>query len=187
MNPTILLVDLASAERENWKAFLEDQKYDVLTADNAESARRLCLELQPDLVLLHDHLPQVRGFELCRRLKEDPVNHLTPVVLVSAAPTPRELEQGREAGAADFWGTPSSLGDWLGRIESLMKLKNLIDEKRSEEHTSELQSRLHLVCRLLLEKKNNNKAVLYLLQALCLQPARHRHIRAHAKGLILSR
>jgi len=129
MNPTILLVDLASAERENWKAFLEDQKYDVLTADNAESARRLCLELQPDLVLLHDHLPQVRGFELCRRLKEDPVNHLTPVVLVSAAPTPRELEQGREAGAADFWGTPSSLGDWLGRIESLMKLKNLIDEK----------------------------------------------------------
>jgi len=129
MNPTILLVDLASAERENWKAFLEDQKYDVLTADNAESARRLCLELQPDLVLLHDHLPQVRGFELCRRLKEDPVNHLTPVVLVSAAPTPRELEQGREAGAADFWGTTSSLGDWLGRIESLMKLKNLIDEK----------------------------------------------------------
>ena len=60
MNPTILLVDLASAERENWKAFLEDQKYDVLTADNAESARRLCLELQPDLVLLHDHLPPGR-------------------------------------------------------------------------------------------------------------------------------
>src|SRR2546429_3084788 len=61
---------------------------------------------------LHDALPIFRGFELCRRLKEDPVNHLTPVVLVSAAPTPRELEQGREAGAADFWGTPSSLGEF---------------------------------------------------------------------------
>src|SRR2546429_243680 len=92
MNPTILLVDLASAERENWKAFLEDQKYDVLTADNAESARRLCLELQPDLVLLHDHLPQVRGFELCRRLKEDPVNHLTPVVHWILFQTSAELE-----------------------------------------------------------------------------------------------
>src|SRR5437879_10926898 len=119
MNPTILLVDLASAERENWKAFLEDQKYDVLTADNAESARRLCLELQPDLVLLHDHLPQVRGFELCRRLKQDPLNQLTPVVLVSPAPTPIEV--------------------------------------RSEEHTSELQSPMYLVCRLLLEKKNSVK------------------------------
>ncbi|HEY6946290.1 MAG TPA: response regulator, partial [Candidatus Acidoferrum sp.] len=69
MNPTILLVDVASAERENWKAFLKNQNYDVLTADNAESAREMCLRLQPDLVLLHDHLPGVRGAELCRRLK----------------------------------------------------------------------------------------------------------------------
>jgi putative two-component system response regulator len=129
MNPTILLVDVASAERENCKAFLEDQKYNVFTAENAESARRLCLQLQPDLVLLHDHLPQLRGFELCRRLKEDPRNRLTPVVLVSAAPTPRELEQGREAGAADFWGTPSSLGDWLARIQTLLRLKSYIDQQ----------------------------------------------------------
>ncbi|SRR6266566_4628454 len=129
MNPTILLVDPPSAERENWKAFLENQNYNVLTADHAESARRLCLELQPDLVLLYDHLPQVRGFELCRRLKKDPLNHFTPVVLVSAAPTPREREQGREAGAADFWGLPSSFGNWLGRIEALLRLKSLIDDQ----------------------------------------------------------
>ena len=129
MNPTILLVDLASAERENWKAFLENQKYDVWTADNAESARRLCRELQPDLVLLHDPLPRVRGFELCRRLKEAPLNRLTPVVLISDKPTPRELEQGREAGAADFWGMPLSLGSWLGRIASIMRLKSAVDEE----------------------------------------------------------
>lgn len=128
MNPTILLVDVASAERENWKAFLENQKHNVFTAENAESARRLCLQLQPDLVLLYDHLPQIRGFELCRRLKEDPLNRLTPVVLVSAAPTPAEREQGREAGAADFWGPPSSLWGWLGRIRSLLRLKSYIDE-----------------------------------------------------------
>ena len=128
MNPTILLVDVASRERENGKAFLENQKHNVFTAENAESARRLCLQLQPDLVLLHDHLPHIGGFELCRRLKEDPLNRLTPVVLVSVAPTPRELEQGREAGAADFWGPPSSLWDWLGRIRSLLRLKSYIEE-----------------------------------------------------------
>lgn len=128
MNPTILLVDVASAERENWKAFLENQKHNIFTAENAESARRLCLQLQPDLVLLYDHLPRIRSFELCRRLKEDPLNRLTPVVLVSAAPTPRELEQAREAGAADFWGPASSLWDGLGRIQSLLRLKRYIDE-----------------------------------------------------------
>ena len=129
MNPTILLVDVASAERENWKAFLENQRYDVYTAETGESARQLCLQLQPDLVLLHDHLPQVRGPELCRRLKQDPPNQLTPVVLISSAPTPIELEQGREAGAADFWGLPSSLGEGLGRIQTLLRLKSYIDEQ----------------------------------------------------------
>jgi putative two-component system response regulator len=129
MNPTILLVDVASAERENWKAFLENQQYHVYTAENSESARQLCLQLQPDLVLLHDHLPQVRGYELCRRLKQDPLNQLTPVVLVSAAPTATELEQAREAGAAAFWGRSSSLREGLGRIEALLRLKSYIDEQ----------------------------------------------------------
>ena len=41
MNPIILLVDVASVERENWKAFLENQGYDVFTAENPESARQL--------------------------------------------------------------------------------------------------------------------------------------------------
>src|SRR5215470_10691877 len=129
MKPTILLVDVASAERQNWKAFLESQKFEVLTADTAESARQLSLRFQPDLVLLHDHLPGVRSPELCRRLKQDPLNQLTPIVLVSSAPTPAEREQGLEAGAADFWGRPSSLLDGLGRIESLLRLKSYIDEQ----------------------------------------------------------
>jgi len=129
VNPTILLVDAASAERENWKAFLENQKYDVFTAEHPESARQLCLRLQPDLVLLYDHLPQVRGSELCRRLKQDPLNQLTPVVLVSSSLTPTVIEQGREAGADDFWGMPASLGEGLGRIQSLLRLKSYIDEQ----------------------------------------------------------
>ena len=124
-----MLVDVASAERENWKAFLEHQRYDVFTAETSDSARQLCLQLQPDLVLLHDHLPQMRGTELCRRLKQDPLNQLTPVVLISSAPTPTEVEQSREAGAADFWGLPSSLNEGLGRIQSLLRLKSYIDEQ----------------------------------------------------------
>lgn len=128
MNPTILLVDVASAERENWKAFLENHSYEVFTAETPDSAQQLCLQLQPDLVLLHDHSP-VRGTELCRRLKQDPLNQLTPVVLISSAPTPMELEQSREAGAADFWGLASSLGEGLGRIQTLLQLKSYIDEQ----------------------------------------------------------
>lgn len=129
MNPTILLVDVASAERENWKAFLANQNYNVLTADDEESAWRLCQHLQPDLIVLHDPLPQVRGAELCRRLKQDPFHQLTPVVLVSSTATSGELAEAREAGAADVWGALSFLGKGLGRIESLLRLRSSIDEQ----------------------------------------------------------
>ncbi len=74
MNPTILLVDIASSGREEWKSFLQNQKYEVYTAEDGASALRCCLQLQPDLVFLHDGLPDVGCFELCTRLKEDPLN-----------------------------------------------------------------------------------------------------------------
>ncbi|HKV25562.1 MAG TPA: HD domain-containing phosphohydrolase [Candidatus Acidoferrum sp.] len=126
MNPTILLVDEFSAERENWKSFLKHHNFDVVSTDNEDSARFLCHSQLPDLVLLH-HLPNVRGVDLCRRLKEDSLNQLTPVVLVSPPPTPEELQEGREAGAADFWNAPSSVV--LCRIEALLRLKSLMDEE----------------------------------------------------------
>src|SRR5215467_7807950 len=128
MSPTILLVDVASAERENWKAFLEDRKYGVFTAENPESARQLCLQLQPDLVLLHDRLPQVRGSELCRQLKQDPRNQLTPIVLISSTPAAKGVDEGRDGSAADYWGMPS-LCEGLGRIQSLLRVKSYIDEQ----------------------------------------------------------
>src|SRR5438874_7764081 len=67
MNPTILLVDAASAERENWKAFLENQKYDVFTAEHPESARQLCLRLQPYLGGSVGNPPSGRCLWLARR------------------------------------------------------------------------------------------------------------------------
>lgn len=129
MKPTILLVDVVSDDRENQRTFLESQGYEVFIAQSEETAEQLCVHLQPDLVLLHDHRPWIGGAELCRRLKQDPVNKLTPVVVVSSSPTAAEAARAREAGAADFWETPCSLRDALGRIEAFLRLKNYIDEQ----------------------------------------------------------
>jgi len=75
MNPAILLVDADSTNLKEWKTFLESQNCEVYTAEDSESAVRCCLQMQPDLVLLQDNLPDIRSFELCRRLKKDPLNH----------------------------------------------------------------------------------------------------------------
>ena len=128
MKPTILLVDIASDDRENQRMFLESQGYEVLLAESEETAEQICQQLQPDLVLLHDCRPRLAGASLCRRLKQDPLNKLTPVVLISSWPTPAEILHGREAGAADIWETPCSLREALDRIEGF--LQSVVQEIR---------------------------------------------------------
>jgi putative two-component system response regulator len=129
MNPAILLVDVASANREELKTFLRNQRCNVVTAADGESAVRCCLQMHPDLVLLHDSLPDIGSFELCRLMKKDPLNQLTPVVLLKPSPDQWDVYRGREAGAVDVWATPPSLWDALGRIQMLLRLKRYMDEQ----------------------------------------------------------
>src|SRR5258707_2673150 len=129
MNPAIMLVDVASANREGLKSFLQSQKCYVDTAADGASAVRGCLEMQPDLVLLYGSLPDIGSFELCHQIKKDPLNQLTPVVLLRPTPDLWDIRRGREAGAMDTWATPPSLGDLLGRIQTLLRLKRYMDEQ----------------------------------------------------------
>ncbi len=129
MNPAILLVDVASRSRDEWKSFLQGQKCDVETAEDGESAVRLSLQMQPDIVLVCDNLPDIAGFELCRQIKNDPLNQLTPVVLLKSSLDQWDVQRGRDAGAIDIWATPASLWDALGRIETLLRLKNYMEEQ----------------------------------------------------------
>lgn len=129
MNPAILLVDVASANREELKSFLRNQNCDVVACQDAESAVICCRRMQPDLVLLYDTLPDTTSFSLCRRLKQDPLNQLTPVVLLKPSPDQWDIHRGHEAGATDIWATPSSLWDILQRIQTLLRLKMYMDEQ----------------------------------------------------------
>src|SRR5882762_25062 len=106
MNPAILLVDVASASRKEWKSFLQSQKCDVETAADGESA-----------------------VKLCRQIKNDPLNQLTPVVLLKSSLDQWDVQRGRDAGAIDIWAVPASLWDALGRIETLLRLKKYMEEQ----------------------------------------------------------
>ena len=129
MNPAILLVDADSTNLKEWKSFLESQNCEVYTAEDSESAVSCCLQMQPDLVLLQDSLPEIRSFELCRRLKKDPLNQLTPVVLLKPAPDQWDMQRGHEAGAMDVWATPSTLWDALARIQTPWFKKDVVGHR----------------------------------------------------------
>src|SRR5581483_10244790 len=83
-NPaTILIVDDEPLNRELLSELLSDQGYKILCACDGEEALQRFKESSPDLVLSDVVMPKVNGFELCRRLKNDPQSSFTPVVLVT--------------------------------------------------------------------------------------------------------
>jgi putative two-component system response regulator len=129
MNPAILLVDIASAGREELKSFLQAQNCNVGTAANGNAALGCCLLMQPDLILLYDSLPDISSFELCRQIKKDPLYQLTPVVLLKPSPDLCDVQRGQDAGAMNIWANPASHWDALERIESLLRLKKYMDEQ----------------------------------------------------------
>lgn len=129
MNPVIMLVDVPSAAREKWQAFLIGQNYDVFVAEDTKVAEEICHIQRPDLVLLHDNIPSVNAYDLCRQLKSDPLNHLTPVVLVRPEPDTFDKIRAQEACAVDYWGAPTSLWDALSRVQCLLRLRTYIDEQ----------------------------------------------------------
>jgi putative two-component system response regulator len=129
MTATVLVVDADPSNCADWEALLLSQGCDVIAARSGESALTICPNLQPDLVLLNDSLPDIHGLEVCRRLKADPRNRLTPVVLVTATDNAFFASKAREAGADDFWGLPPTAWEALSRVQSLLQLKTYIDEQ----------------------------------------------------------
>lgn len=129
MTPTILLVDKYSADRDDWKAFLQNQGFEVVTAEDQQGAEQACLRIRPDLVLLHDTLADISGYELCKKLKAGAVHDTTPVVLVMPSAGPDGVPKSHQAGADDFWGLPTSRWEALSRIHSLLQMRTYIDEQ----------------------------------------------------------
>lgn len=129
MRPMVLLVDVVGSHRTTWKSFLENQNYEVIATEDGPSALRQCLLLQPDLVLLRDTPPELDGFELCQLFKESPFNELIPIVLIRDSSGLADISRGREAGAAEVWGTCSSLEEGLCRMQELLRLNNYINEQ----------------------------------------------------------
>jgi putative two-component system response regulator len=129
MTPTVLVVDGDPSNCADWEALLLSQGYDVIAARSGEAALTLCPSVQPDLVLLNDTLPDTQGLEVCRRLKEDPRNRLTPVVLVTATDHISFGPRALESGVDDFWGHHPTPWEALNRVNSLLQMKTYIDEQ----------------------------------------------------------
>src|SRR5690348_11907093 len=136
MTARILVVDDVPANVKLLEARLSAEYFDVVTAPNGIEALAICARGECDIVLLDVMMPDIDGFEVCRRLKSNPATHYIPVVMVTALDSPSDRVRGLEAGADDLLTKPVSDVVLLARVRSLTRLKMMTDELRMRAITS---------------------------------------------------
>ena len=135
MTARILVVDDVEPNVRLLEAKLTLEYYEVLTAMDGASALAIAAEERPDIILLDVMMPEMDGFETCRRLKADPATRHIPVVLVTALDGREDKIKGLEAGADDFVTKPIDDVILFARVKSLVRLKAVMDELREREES----------------------------------------------------
>ncbi len=145
--PTILMVDDNPTNLVLINNLLKHD-YRIKVANNGVTALRIAAgEVRPDLILLDIMMPEMDGYEICRRLKADPRLRDIPVIFITARSSPDDEARGLELGAADYITKPISPPIMLARIKTHLRLKASSDflRNRSAYLEREVQRRMREV------------------------------------------
>jgi signal transduction histidine kinase len=122
---SILVVDDAPDAHRPLADLLLAKNYRVQTADSGEQALRATAATPPDLILLSTALPDLDGFEVCRRLKAQPRTRDIPVIFIGAVTAMADKVRGFELGAVDFVIHPIQQEELLARVNTHLELHRL--------------------------------------------------------------
>jgi len=123
---TILAVDDQPQNLRLLDAVLAPRGYRLIAASSGEQAMEQLSEAVPDLVLLDVVMPGIDGYEVCRRIRNNPATAFLPVVMITASGDQEKISSIR-AGADDFVSKPFNQGELLARVASLARVKRYHD------------------------------------------------------------
>ncbi len=120
---TILIVDDEESLRKLLKSVLSEKGYRVLTAFDGIEGYDMALKHSPDLILLDIMMPEIDGYEVLERLKNNIKTSHIPVIFLTAKVDDEDRVKGLEAGAVDYIIKPFYIREVLARIKIHLKLK----------------------------------------------------------------
>ena len=138
--PVILVVDDNQQNLELLQAYLEDLDCQTVPAHDGAEALDIISKQPPDLVLLDIMMPKMSGFEVCKRIKNDPQTTDIPVIMVTALNEFGDIERSIDSGTDDFLSKPINKLELLTRVRTMLKLKHLTDKlERTLAYLSEIE------------------------------------------------
>jgi len=148
-NAKILIVDDEARNRKLLTRILKHGNYEIFQASNGKEALERVHTCKPDIILLDIIMPEMDGFEVTRRLKQDKHTEHIPIILITALEDQDSRTSGLAIGAEEFISKPINANEILMRVRNLLRLKQASDiikdhnrvlEKEVQLRTEELES-----------------------------------------------
>src|SRR5512136_2795368 len=122
-NSRILIVEDAPANIQTLTATLKEKGYQLSVATNGRQALDVVARVRPALILLDVMMPEMDGFETCRRLKATDEWREIPVIFLTAKTETGDIIQGFELGAVDYVAKPFNPHELLARVSTHLALR----------------------------------------------------------------
>ena len=137
----ILIVDDSLISLEIFTHHLKKTNYKVHCASTGQEALRFAEEIEPDLILLDIMLPDINGYEVCRKIKENTNLSSVPVLFLSALDSVNDKVLGFEAGGVDYISKPCQREELLARVKTHLDLFCMRKENERYANKMELLAR----------------------------------------------
>jgi putative two-component system response regulator len=128
MNKKILIVDDIPKNIQMAMNILKNEGYKMFYAKSGEMALKLVIEHDFDLILLDIMMPDINGFEVCKRLKSDNKTKKIPIIFLSGKDSSEDVEQAYECGGIDYIVKPFVTIELITKANSYVRLKQLEDK-----------------------------------------------------------
>lgn len=123
MDAYLLLVDDSLENLNVLGSILMANKYKISLARDGASALKILEEIKVDLILLDIMMPDMDGYEVCSRIKQNPVLSDIPVIFISALNESKDIIKGFDAGGVDYITKPFKAEEVVARVGTHVKLK----------------------------------------------------------------
>lgn len=124
----ILIADDNVPNVELLEAYLADVDCEIAIAHDGQETLEQVAQFRPELILLDIMMPKLSGFEVCKKVKQDPATRSVMVLMVTALNEPGDIERAVVAGCDDFLSKPINKHELLRRVANMLKLRHVTDE-----------------------------------------------------------
>ena len=120
MTKTILIADDELPLRVLVRTTLEDERYEIYEAEDGKEALELAEQVNPDLFLLDNMMPEIDGITVCKQLRANPKFSDRPIIMLTARTQQRDIEIGKAAGVDYYLTKPFSPLELINLVEAIL-------------------------------------------------------------------